>query len=83
MGSKKYDRNPQFHFSRVAGSDLIDKQIRQIGSVLHVYGHQHINRDRKIDGVHYISHCLGYPNERKRGVIKGIEQGLKELIQIG
>jgi predicted phosphodiesterase len=76
---KKYDRSPEFNFSRVAGSILIDEQIRKIGSQLHVYGHQHINRDRQIDGVRYIAHCLGYPNERKRGVIKGIEQGLKEI----
>ncbi|MEJ2543125.1 MAG: metallophosphoesterase family protein [Calditrichaceae bacterium] len=79
---KKYDRSPEFNFSRVAGSILIEKQIRQVGSSLHVYGHQHINRDREIDGVRYVAHCLGYPNERKRGVIRGIEQGLKELIQI-
>ena len=79
---KKYDRSPEFNFSRVAGSALIEKQIRQVGSSLHVYGHQHINRDREIDGVRYVAHCLGYPNERKRGVIKGIEQGLKELIHI-
>ncbi|MBN1408968.1 MAG: metallophosphoesterase [Calditrichaceae bacterium] len=79
---KKYDRHPEFNFSRVAGSSLIDQQIRQIGSRLHVYGHQHINRDREIEGVRYVAHCLGYPNERKRGVIKGIEQGLKELIII-
>ena len=80
---KKYDRNPEFNFSRVAGSDLIEKQIRQVGSQLHVYGHQHINRDREIDGVRYVSHCLGYPNERNRGVIKGIDEGLKELTQTG
>lgn len=79
---KKYDRSPEFNFSRVAGSKLIEKQIRQVGSKLHVYGHQHINRDREIDNVRYVAHCLGYPNERKRGVIKGIEHGLKELIQI-
>ena len=78
---KKYDRNPEFNFSRVAGSNLIDKQIRKIGSQLHVYGHQHINRDREIDGVRYVSHCLGYPNERKRGMVEGIEQGLKKIIQ--
>ena len=79
---KKFDRSPKFNFSRVAGSELIDKQIRQIGSRLHVYGHQHINRDREINSVRYVAHCLGYPNERKRGVIKGIEQGLKEITQI-
>lgn len=74
---RKYDRNPQFNFSRVAGSTIIEEQIRRVGAQLHVYGHQHINRDRTIDGVRYIAHCLGYPNERKRGLVRGIEQGLK------
>lgn len=80
---KKYDRSPEFNFSRVAGSELIDRQIRQIGSQLHVYGHQHINRDRVVDGVRYLAHCLGYPNERRRGLVYGIEQGLKLVWQIG
>jgi hypothetical protein len=74
---KKYDRSPEFNFSRVAGSTLIEMQIRRIKSLIHVYGHQHINRDRVIDGVRYIAHCLGYPNERKRGVVTGVDQGLK------
>lgn len=74
---KKYDRTPQFNFSRVAGSALIEEQIRKLGSKIHIYGHQHINRDREIDGVRYISHCLGYPNERKRGQVRGLEEGVK------
>jgi predicted phosphodiesterase len=76
---KKYDRSPQFNFSRVAGSALIEEQIRRISSNIHVYGHQHINRDRVIDGVRYVSHCLGYPEERTRGAVRGIEQGLKTI----
>ncbi len=76
---KKYDRHPEFNFSRVAGSYLIEKQIRELKSVIHIYGHQHINRDRVLDGIRYVSHCLGYPNERERGMVKGIEQGLKSV----
>lgn len=74
---KKYDRNPKFNFSRVAGSTIIDQQIRQLGAKMHIYGHQHINRDRVLDRVRYIAHCLGYPNERERGMVRGIDQGLK------
>lgn len=61
------DPMPEFNFSRVAGSRRIDQQLRQIGSQLHVYGHQHRNRLRIIDGVRYFSHCMGYPKERQSG----------------
>ena len=76
---KKFDRHPPFNFSQVAGSTLIEKQLRALGSNIHVYGHQHINRDRRIEGVRYVAHCLGYPEERRRGTVKGIEQGLKRI----
>jgi len=75
--ARKYDRNPKFNFSRVAGSTRIENQVRHLGSCIHVYGHQHINRDRVLDGIRYIAHCLGYPEERNRGMVKGIENGLK------
>ncbi len=61
---KALDRAPRFNFSRVAGTSEIDRQLRELGSQTHVYGHQHRNRDRVIDGVRYLSHCLGYPPER-------------------
>jgi len=57
------DRHPAFNFSRVAGSLGIERQLRTIGSSVHVYGHQHRNRDRVLEGVRYVSHCLGYPGE--------------------
>ena len=59
-----------FNFSSVAGSTLIDEQIRQLGSRLHVYGHQHRNRRRLYDGVWYVPNCLGYPQERRDRVIQ-------------
>ena len=74
---RKYDRHPGFNFSRVAGSLLIERQLRSINSAIHIYGHQHINRDRILDGVRYVAHCLGYPEERNRGTVRGIDQGLK------
>jgi hypothetical protein len=57
------DRHPAFNFSRVAGSLGIERQLRALGSSVHVYGHQHRNRDRVLEGVRYVSHCLGYPGE--------------------
>ncbi len=65
------DPQPRFNFSRVAGCTSLDDQIRQLGSDVHVYGHQHRNRHLNIDGVQYVSHCLGYPRERDEGRILG------------
>lgn len=59
------DRAPEFNFTRVAGCRQLDELLRRQGSRLHVYGHQHRNRDREIDGVRYLSHCLGYPGESR------------------
>ncbi len=64
-----------FNFSRVAGDARLDAQIRTLGAVIHVYGHQHRNRYREIDGVTYLSHCLGYPYERQQGLIRDLEKG--------
>jgi predicted phosphodiesterase len=59
------DPYPRFNFSRVAGCAGIEAQLRRLGAAVHVYGHQHRNRDRMIEGVRYVSHCLGYPREQK------------------
>ena len=59
-------RAKSFNFSRVAGSTLIETQIRTLGSRVHVYGHQHRNRYRRCDGTWYVSNCLGYREERDR-----------------
>lgn len=67
--ARKHDPLPEFNFSRVAGSSRIDDQVRQLGSRLHVYGHQHRNRLRTVQGVTYLSHCMGYPKERQRGLV--------------
>lgn len=65
--ARKFDPLPEFNFSRVAGSARIEAQLRRLGSTLHVYGHQHRNRQRCLEGVTYLSHCMGYPKERQRG----------------
>ncbi len=64
------DPHPGFNFSRVAGCSLLDTQIRRLGARVHVYGHQHRNRDTTIDGVRYVSHCMGYPREREGGYLQ-------------
>ena len=74
-GKSLADPHPGFNFSRVAGCGRLDAQVRRLGSTIHVYGHQHRNRFRKIDGITYVSHCLGYPRERETGHIRGLEGG--------
>lgn len=44
----------------------LEGQIRRLGSVVHVFGHSHINRDVRLDGVRYVQHALRYPRERAR-----------------
>ena len=47
----------------VLGSTGIERQLRMLGSDLHVYGHSHINRRVRFDGVTYINNAFGYPQE--------------------
>jgi predicted phosphohydrolase len=49
---------------RVSGCAPLDGQIRRLKSVVHVFGHSHINTDRVIDGVRYVNNALRYPRER-------------------
>jgi hypothetical protein len=78
-GKRIIDRNPGFNFSRVAGTTLLDEQIRTLGSRIHVYGHQHRNRYRVTEGILYVSQCLGYHAERDMGHIHFIDKGPRVL----
>ncbi|MGF1528184.1 MAG: metallophosphoesterase [Candidatus Competibacterales bacterium] len=67
---------PRFNFSLVAGTTLLDAALRRRRALLHVYGHQHRDRRRLLDGVLYVSHCLGYPREQARGwTNRALEEG--------
>lgn len=48
----------------VSGSRCIEQFLRRIGSCVHVFGHTHIDIDVQIEGVRYVQHCLGYPDEK-------------------
>ncbi|MCX8043414.1 MAG: metallophosphoesterase [Desulfobacterota bacterium] len=77
LGIVPVDPQPRFNFSRVAGCHSLECLIRQLRSQVHIYGHQHRNRQRHIDGITYLSHCLGYPRERAHGKIpKNLQQPL-------
>lgn len=73
------DPHPAFNFSRVAGCRGLDSQIRDLGSTIHVYGHQHRNRHRLVDEVLYVSHCLGNPRERENRYLDGNMDGPKMI----
>ena len=47
----------------VLGTDLIDAQVRQLGSFLHIYGHYHVNGRAERDNVTYINNAYAYPRE--------------------
>ncbi len=72
-----------FNFSLVAGTWALERQIRKLGSRVHAYGHQHRNRWVTIDGVHYVSNCLGYPRERQSGRIGHPEVGPRLIWEHG
>ena len=52
----------------VAICEPLEEQIRRLGSVVHVFGHSHINCDLRLDGVRYVQHALRYPRERDQQV---------------
>lgn len=47
----------------VLGSADLEKQIRQLSSSIHIYGHSHVNRHVEIDSITYINNAYGYPTE--------------------
>jgi predicted phosphodiesterase len=47
----------------ILGSARLDWQLRRLNATIHVYGHSHVNRNVKIDGVSYINNAFGYPSE--------------------
>ncbi|MBD3305675.1 metallophosphoesterase [candidate division KSB3 bacterium] len=49
---------------RVAGSRLIEAQIRQLRSQIHIFGHSHIRRDLVLEGIRYVQNPLSYPREK-------------------
>ena len=47
----------------VLGSTRLERQLRELNSSIHVYGHSHVNRSIELDGVSYINNAFGYPSE--------------------
>jgi predicted phosphodiesterase len=49
----------------VLGSVQLERQLRRLNPGIHVYGHSHVNRQVKIDGVSYINNAFGFPRETR------------------
>jgi len=45
------------------GSKSIEGHVRSIKPSIHVYGHSHVNRSVKKEGVKYVNNAFGYPHE--------------------
>ena len=49
----------------ILGSTKVENQLRALGASIHVYGHSHVNRHVKLDGVTYVNNAFGYPSETR------------------
>jgi predicted phosphodiesterase len=49
----------------VLGTIDLERQLRRLRSMIHVYGHSHVNRRVEINGVCYINNAFGYPSETR------------------
>jgi hypothetical protein len=50
-------------FLPVLGTAGLERQVRELGSAIHIYGHSHINRRMLLDGTYYLNNAFGYPYE--------------------
>eukprot|EP01105_Mastigella_eilhardi_P027523 TRINITY_DN8520_c0_g1_i1.p1 TRINITY_DN8520_c0_g1~~TRINITY_DN8520_c0_g1_i1.p1 ORF type:complete len:296 (-),score=63.77 TRINITY_DN8520_c0_g1_i1:115-1002(-) len=57
------------NFTLVAGTSLLEANIRGLRSTVHVIGHSHRNLDVMLTGVRYVNRPLGYPSEREKGFV--------------
>lgn len=47
----------------VMGTRLLNDQIHELRSDVHVYGHSHLNVRARKEGVEYVNNAFGYPHE--------------------
>ena len=51
------------YLNPVLGTSLLEKQIRDLNSDIHVYGHSHVNMEIRKEQTLYINNAFGYPYE--------------------
>jgi predicted phosphodiesterase len=49
----------------VMGSPKLEKQIRALNPQIHVYGHSHVNRQVRLNGILYVNNAFGSPSETR------------------
>jgi len=60
----------------VAGTLALDRQIRALNAVTHVFGHSHIDVDQVIEGVRYVHHAFDYPRGERES-----KDPLKQILE--
>ena len=49
----------------VAGAPALDRQVRALNAVIHIFGHSHIDFDQVIEGIRYVHHAFDYPRGKE------------------
>jgi len=49
----------------VLGSAALGEQVLRLAPQMHVYGHSHVNRRVRLDGIEYINNAFAYPQETR------------------
>jgi len=52
------------YLPKVVGSNVLMRQIQEIGPNIHIFGHSHLPMDTVIDGIRYVQWSLGNVRER-------------------
>lgn len=61
---KRFLKEP--NLPKVIGSDPLGRQVKELGSDIHIFGHTHIPIDIEIEGVRHVQWPLGNPPEQLR-----------------
>lgn len=49
----------------VLGSAALGEQVQRLQPAMHVYGHSHVNRRVRLDGIEYVNNAFAYPQETR------------------
>ena len=49
----------------VLGSQELGNQVSRLNPDIHVYGHSHVNQEKRIGSIKYVNNAFGYPSESR------------------